>query len=138
VRADEKCRWQLGLVVDLVRGVLSYLFFKKKLHGICRGNVIGITFVLGALLPPANTKKKKHELMVSFLFFFPVESALRANQDAHPPLNMHRSLIFNGVFVMVPMLFIFLMKGKQVRKEMDEKELLEERVEMMGSVSPSA
>ncbi|KAJ7163873.1 MFS general substrate transporter, partial [Mycena crocata] len=53
--------------------------------------------------------------------FVQVEGALRAGVDARPPLNMHRALIFNGAFTLSMALSVFLIRGKQVRKELDEK-----------------
>jgi hypothetical protein len=34
---------------------------------------------------------------------------------------MHRALIFNGAFVTAVSLSVFVIRGKQVRKELDEK-----------------
>jgi hypothetical protein len=36
---------------------------------------------------------------------------------------MRRALIFNGAFVMSTSALVFLLKGKQVRKELDEQKL---------------
>ncbi|KAJ7470793.1 major facilitator superfamily domain-containing protein [Mycena latifolia] len=55
------------------------------------------------------------------IIFVQVQGALRAGPGGHPPLNMHRALIFNGAFVLSVSLLIFLIRGKQVRKELDEK-----------------
>ena len=51
--------------------------------------------------------------------------ALRAGPDAHPPLNMLKALIFMGVFAMVICSLIFLLRGEQKRKMMDEEKLKE-------------
>jgi len=40
---------------------------------------------------------------------------------------MHRALIFNGVVVLSMALLVFLIRGKQVRKALDEKMDLERR-----------
>lgn len=45
------------------------------------------------------------------IMFVLVESALRASSTASPPLNMHRSLIFNGVFIVVCSFLIFFVRG---------------------------
>jgi len=58
------------------------------------GNLFGITFVL-------------------------VEGALRAPATASPPLNMHKALMFNGVFIMLTCISIFSIRGTQVRREND-------------------
>ncbi|KAJ4468140.1 major facilitator superfamily domain-containing protein [Lentinula aciculospora] len=57
--------------------------------------------------------------------FVLVEDALRAGADADPPLNMQRGLIFNGVFVLASVLLIWLIKGEQVRKTIDQEKLAE-------------
>ena len=51
--------------------------------------------------------------------------ALRAGPDAHPPLNMVKALIFMGVSAMVICSLIFLLRGEQKRKMMDEEKLKE-------------
>lgn len=48
-------------------------------------------------------------------------SALRAPSTASPPLNMHRSLIFNGASVCTGAVFIFLFRGHQRRREKDAR-----------------
>jgi len=58
--------------------------------------------------------------------------ALRAGPDAHPPLNMLHSLIFLGVFAMVTCSLIFLLRGEQKRKLMDEKRLTESAVGLIA------
>ncbi|KAJ6553575.1 major facilitator superfamily domain-containing protein [Mycena vulgaris] len=55
------------------------------------------------------------------IIFVQVQGALRAGLGGHPPLNMHRALIFSGACVLSTALSVFLIRGKQVRKEMDEK-----------------
>ena len=54
-----------------------------------------------------------------------VEQALRAGPNASPPNNMRRALIFDGVFVMIIGALIFLMKGSQERKRIDEEKAKE-------------
>jgi len=51
------------------------------------------------------------------------EGALRAGPDADPPLNMRRALIFNGSIIMASASLVFLLHGRQVRKERDEQRL---------------
>ncbi|KIP11082.1 hypothetical protein PHLGIDRAFT_64606 [Phlebiopsis gigantea 11061_1 CR5-6] len=50
-----------------------------------------------------------------------VEGALRAGPNANPPNNTHRAIIFQGVLVMSLVPTIFGLKGKQARREMDER-----------------
>ncbi|KAJ3877744.1 major facilitator superfamily domain-containing protein [Lentinula edodes] len=59
------------------------------------------------------------------IVFVLVEDALRAPANADPPLNMRRGLIFNGVFVLASVLLIWLIKGEQVRKTLDEEKAAE-------------
>ncbi|KAJ6596043.1 major facilitator superfamily domain-containing protein [Mycena sp. CBHHK59/15] len=55
------------------------------------------------------------------IIFVQAQGALRAGPSAHPPLNMHRALIFSGAVVMSVTLLVFRIRGKQVRKELDEQ-----------------
>ena len=60
-----------------------------------------------------------------------MQGALRAGPNANPPLNMRRALIFNGVVVMSCSSFVFLIQGRQARKELDEqKHLAQEAMAM--------
>jgi hypothetical protein len=49
------------------------------------------------------------------------EGALRASPSAKPPLNMRKALVFNGAFTLSAGMLIFLLRGKQARKELDEE-----------------
>ena len=64
-----------------------------------------------------------------------VQGALRADDTAQPPLNMRKSLIFNGAFIMAVGSTIFFLKGEQVRKEMDEVKMQESK-DLMALRSP--
>ncbi|GJE88916.1 MFS general substrate transporter [Phanerochaete sordida] len=63
------------------------------------------------------------------VIFVHTAGALRAGPDANPPLNMHRALIFLGAFVCSAVVTIFGLRGRQARREMDER-VLREGVEM--------
>ena len=54
-----------------------------------------------------------------------MEGALRETPEASPPLNMRRALIFNGVIIISTASLVFFIRGKQVRKELDEQMLQE-------------
>ncbi|KAF8813928.1 MFS general substrate transporter [Phlegmacium glaucopus] len=54
--------------------------------------------------------------------------ALRAGPGAHPPLNMSKALIFLGVIAMAICSLVFLLRGEQKRKLMDEEKLKESAV----------
>ena len=53
------------------------------------------------------------------------EQALRAGPNAPHPNSMHRALQFNGIFVMAVGALVFLIKGSQERKRMDEEKAKE-------------
>ena len=53
------------------------------------------------------------------IIFVLVEGALRASPTADPPLNMHKSLIFNGAFILAGCCSVFFLRGKQARREKD-------------------
>jgi len=55
------------------------------------------------------------------VIFILYEEALRAPPTADPPLNMRKAVIFNGVFALVSSCLTLLIRGKQVRRELDEK-----------------
>lgn len=53
---------------------------------------------------------------------------MREGPNAHPPLNMHRALIFNGVFVFALSLSVLLLNfhGRQARRALDEQRAKED------------
>jgi hypothetical protein len=55
------------------------------------------------------------------IIFTLAQQALRAGPDASPPNNMRHALIFDGAFAMATGALIFLMKGSQERKRLDEE-----------------
>ncbi|RDB25138.1 Major facilitator superfamily domain-containing protein 7 [Hypsizygus marmoreus] len=57
------------------------------------------------------------------VMFVLAEAALRAGPDAHPPLNMRKALVLNGTVIMAFASLVFLLQGRQVRKERDEQKL---------------
>ena len=59
-----------------------------------------------------------------------VEGALRAGPDANPPNNMHRALIYQGALVCSAVVFVFALRGKQARRELDEQFLHEAKHEI--------
>lgn len=62
------------------------------------------------------------------VMFILVQGALRAGSDGSPPLNMRRGLIFSGTFIMVVAALSILLRGKQVRKELDRAKNEEQQV----------
>ncbi|KAF9051051.1 MFS general substrate transporter [Hymenopellis radicata] len=71
------------------------------------------------------------------IVFILVQGALRADDSADPPLNMRRALIFNGTFLMIVSATVFLLKGKQARKDLDESKLKESR-DALANLQPMA
>ncbi|KAI0030798.1 major facilitator superfamily domain-containing protein [Vararia minispora EC-137] len=55
------------------------------------------------------------------IIFITSQGALRAPLSANPPQNMHRAIIFNGVWCLVSSVFIFALQGHQVRRQKDEQ-----------------
>ncbi|KAI0334148.1 MFS general substrate transporter [Cubamyces sp. BRFM 1775] len=55
------------------------------------------------------------------LVFVLAENALRAGPDASPPLNMRRARIFQASLVAAVITFVYLIEGKQTRREQDEE-----------------
>ncbi|KAM6488946.1 Major facilitator superfamily domain containing protein [Amanita muscaria] len=49
-----------------------------------------------------------------------VQEALRAGPQASPPNHMHRGLMFTAILAMVTASFVFFVRGKQERKQIDE------------------
>jgi hypothetical protein len=89
-----------------------------------------IIFVLGQ-------PRRLSPFIAEFSILFAVQGALRASPEADPPQNMHRTIIFNGVWVSTVAASIYFLRGKQVRRELDE-EMNKEQVTMsMNLVGPS-
>ncbi len=104
----------LELVCDLTRnadGSSSLLWFGA--------NLFAIVFILGI-----SSVMLYHYSRTDCSL---VQGALRADDSADPPLNMRRALIFNGTFLMIVSATVFLLKGKQARKDLDESKLKESR-----------
>ncbi|KAI0772495.1 MFS general substrate transporter [Trametes elegans] len=49
------------------------------------------------------------------------EGSLREGPNANPPLNLHRAVIFQGVFVTAVVALVYLLEGKQTRRAVDEE-----------------
>ena len=55
------------------------------------------------------------------IIFVLVKGALRISPIADPPLSMRKSLIFNGTLILAGCCSVFFLKGKQARRETDER-----------------
>lgn len=80
------------------------------------GNLFGVMFILGKYIHIIRSRRKSTPPST-------VQGALRADENANPPLNMHRALIFNGSFIMAASSLVFFIEGKQARKTLDEEKL---------------
>lgn len=48
------------------------------------------------------------------------EDSMRASDSANPPQNMHRAMIFQGVFVCALVFATSVLRGEQKRRRVDE------------------
>lgn len=56
------------------------------------------------------------------IMFILVQGALRADPETgNPPLNMHRAIMFNGIFVFAVSLLVYFLRGQQARRALDEQ-----------------
>ncbi|TFK54532.1 MFS general substrate transporter [Heliocybe sulcata] len=63
------------------------------------------------------------------IIFILSEGALRAGPDADPPLNMRKALIFNAAFIWGFVVLVSIFRGKQARRQLDERKIQESRQE---------
>jgi len=99
------------------------LFAIMTILGVCSLTMLPVGLELGCDLTKNADGSSALLWFTGNLFtivFVLSEGALRAGPDADPPLNMHRALIFHGAFILATASTIFLLRGKQARKELDE------------------
>lgn len=104
------------------------LFVVMTLIGICSVTMLPVALELACEVTRNADGSSAILWFTGNLFgvmFILVQGALRADETATPPLNMHRALIFNGSFIIVASLSVFFIRGKQVRKRADEEKLRE-------------
>jgi hypothetical protein len=108
-------------------GLRAFAVFGRRFSDLTlteyRGNLFTTVFVLCAyIFSFFFIHIREFSAHSNFTFPDPLtaEGALRAGPDADPPLNMHRALIFHGAFILATASTIFLLRGKQARKELDE------------------
>ncbi|KAF8070699.1 major facilitator superfamily domain-containing protein [Lyophyllum atratum] len=126
------------LMVPLVAGAWLSLIWAVKPHnlgglfaimtilGVCSVTMLPVGLELGCELTRNANASSAVLWFAGNLFgvvFVLSEGALRAGPDANPPLNMRRALIFNGAIIAAAASLIFLLHGRQVRKERDEQRL---------------
>jgi len=105
---------------------LGGLFAIMTILGVCSVTMLPVGLELGCELTRNANASAAVLWFTGNLFgvmFVLSESALRAGPDASPPLNMRRALILNGVIVMFSTCTVFLLNGRQARKEQDEQKL---------------
>lgn len=61
-----------------------------------------------------------------------MQDALRASPAEIPPQNMHRAIIFNGVWTLAITMLIFPFRGRQARRELDEQKNEEQKTLSIG------
>jgi len=100
------------------------LYIVMVIIGACSIPMLPVALELGCELTRNADGSSAILWFTSNLFgtiFLLIQDALRAGPTASPPLNMRNALIFNGTFMMVIGSSVFLIQGKQVRKELDEQ-----------------
>lgn len=115
----------LSLVWAVRPGNTTGLFVLAALIGICGITLLPVSLELAAELTRAPDASSAFLWAVCNIFttiMILVESALRAGSDANPPLNMRKALIFHGSIICVVSVLIFVLQGKQTRRERDETE----------------
>ncbi|KAI0256395.1 MFS general substrate transporter [Lactifluus subvellereus] len=53
------------------------------------------------------------------VIFVLAQNALRGSRAANPPLDMHRAIMFNGIWVFAVSILVFFFRGRQARRELD-------------------
>ncbi|KZV63361.1 MFS general substrate transporter [Peniophora sp. CONT] len=112
----------LGLIWAVKENNAGALFALFAIIGACSIALLPIAVELGAEVT-RNTDGSSAALWffgnLMNIVFIQSQGALRAPPDANPPLNMHRSFIFNGVWCFATSFFVFFLNGRQARRERD-------------------
>lgn len=111
------------------------LFVIFVVIGVCSITLLPVAIELGVEL----TRNSDGSSAILWFFgnlvciiFILVQDALRASPAADPPQNMHRSIIFNGAWVVTITASIFFLRGKQTRRELDEQMNEEQQTSSTG------
>ncbi|KAG5647055.1 hypothetical protein DXG03_001425 [Asterophora parasitica] len=105
---------------------LAGLFAIMTILGVCSVTMLPVGLELGCELTRNANASSAALWFCGNLFgviFVLSEGALRASPSANPPLNMRRALVFHGTIIMASCCLVFLIHGRQVRKERDEQKL---------------
>lgn len=129
----------LHIVIPIVGGAWLGLAWAVKGHGLVPSYVVLVIAGFGSfmLLPVALelacevTRNAEFSSAAMWFaanaltaFFVLVSDDLRASATANPPSNLNKQLILQGAFAISLAPLVFFLKGKQVRRERDERERL--------------
>ncbi|EJU04374.1 MFS general substrate transporter [Dacryopinax primogenitus] len=123
----------LGIVyITLIWGIkandLAGIYTQFVLIGICSFILLPVALELGCEVSRnAETSSAIFWCSANLMsvIYILVEGALRAPADADPPFNMHRSIIFQSIIVLILCVIIFGLEGRQARREMDTEKAAE-------------
>ncbi|EGO00078.1 hypothetical protein SERLA73DRAFT_180488 [Serpula lacrymans var. lacrymans S7.3] len=118
----------LSLIWAVTPNNTAALFVIMALIGCCSITMLPVGLELGCELT-RNADGSSALLWCSCnlfaIIFILVEGALRDGPDANPPYNMHKAFIFGGAFVTTIGSLVFLLRGKQARRVLDEQKISE-------------
>jgi len=112
----------LSLIWAVKSGDIGGLYAVVAIIGACSVTNLPVGLELGCELTMNSGGSSALLWFSGNLFaitFVLVEGALRASPTASPPLNMHKALIFNGVFIVLMCISVIFIRGTQVRREND-------------------
>ncbi|KAG8990590.1 hypothetical protein FRB90_001697 [Tulasnella sp. 427] len=143
----------LHVVIPIIGGAWLGLAWAVKAHGLVPSYVVLVIAGFGSfmLLPVALELACEVTRSAEFsssamwftanaltVFFVLISDDLRASETANPPANLNKQLILQGACALSLAPLILFIKGKQVRRELDERERLrdEARTANAEAISP--
>lgn len=129
----------LHIVIPVIGAAWLGLAWAVKAHGLVPSYVLlaiagfGSFMLLPVALELACEVTRNAEFSSAILwftanaltvFFVLISDDLRASATANPPLNLNKQLILQGAFAISLAPLVIFIKGKQVRREQDERERL--------------
>ncbi|KAG8956166.1 hypothetical protein FRC04_004241 [Tulasnella sp. 424] len=129
----------LHVVIPIIGAAWLGLAWAVKAHGLVPSYVLlaiagfGSFMLLPVALELACEVTRNAEFSSAILwftanaltvFFVLISDDLRASATANPPLNLNKQLILQGAFAISLAPLVIFIKGKQVRREQDERERL--------------
>ncbi|KAG9008985.1 hypothetical protein FRB90_008663 [Tulasnella sp. 427] len=120
----------LQVVIPIIGAAWLGLAWAVKAHGLVPSYVVLVIAGIGSFMLLPVALELGCEVTLS--------NDLRASETANPPLNLNKQLILQGAFAISLAPPVFFIKGKQVRREMDERERLrnEARVANAEATTP--